>query len=174
MRPAATSRPNEVCAAQAVRTLCVPWALGCDTVRMGPAEAEVTYTTTTHGVEWSALKATLAADDFDNGRSPAQLQRSFERSHGVVFAWVGGQVVGTARLLSDGVCNAYLVDVWTLTAHRRRGIGSQMVTTLLAMVPGQHVCLFTTDQPAFYRRLGLAEETIGMSTVVGEWLRPHP
>jgi GNAT superfamily N-acetyltransferase len=135
-------------------------------------QGEVTYTTSNRGVDWPALKATLVADDFDNGRSPAQLQQSFERSAGVVFAWVDGRVVGTARLLSDGVCNAYLVDVWTFTPHRRRGIGSHMVTTLLDMVPGQHVALFTSDRPGFYERLGFVEETVGMSTVVGKWLRP--
>jgi len=141
---------------------------------MAAAAGEVTYTDTTRGVDWAALTATLHDDDFDNGRSPAQLRRSFEQSHAVVFAWVDGRVVGTARLLSDGVCNAYLVDVWTLTAQRRRGIGSRMVGALLATVPGQHVGLFTEHHPAFYRRLGFAEETVGMSTVVGEWLRPHP
>ena len=32
------------------------------------------------GIDWTAAKADLAADDFDNGRSPAALQRSFEQS----------------------------------------------------------------------------------------------
>jgi hypothetical protein len=31
-------------------------------------------------VFWSALKSALAADRFDNGRSPEQLRRSFENS----------------------------------------------------------------------------------------------
>jgi predicted GNAT family acetyltransferase len=139
---------------------------------MARDEAAVVYSGTVEGVDWAALKATLAADRFDNGRSPAQLQESFRRSHGVVFAWLDGRVVGTARLLSDGVCNAYLVDVWTLSAHRGRGIGSAMVRALLATVPGQHVALFTDHHPAFYARLGFAEERVGMSTVVAERLRP--
>jgi hypothetical protein len=29
-------------------------------------------------------------------------------------------VVGMARLLSDGVSNAYLLDVWTMSAYRRQ------------------------------------------------------
>ncbi len=59
-------------------------------------------------IDWARLKADLAADDFDNGRSPAALRRSFEQSQHVAFARDGDRVVGTARLLSDGVCNAYL------------------------------------------------------------------
>jgi ribosomal protein S18 acetylase RimI-like enzyme len=61
-------------------------------------------------------------------------------------------VVGMARLLSDvsdGVCNAYLLDVWTMSAYRRRGIGTAMVRQLMSRVPGQHVGLQTDDAEAF-------------------------
>ena len=37
-----------------------------------------------------------------------------------------------ARLLSDGVCNAYLVDVWTMSVYRRQGIASRMICAALA------------------------------------------
>src|ERR1700751_3961144 len=63
------------------------------------------------GIDWAQAKADLAADDFDNGRSPEALRRSFERSQHVAIARDGERVVGMARLLSDGVCNAYLVAV---------------------------------------------------------------
>src|SRR5258707_3877288 len=42
----------------------------------------------------------------------------------------GDHLVGMARLLSDGVCNAYLVDVWTLSSYRRRGIADRKSTRL--------------------------------------------
>ncbi|MGA2837621.1 MAG: hypothetical protein ABSF84_13585 [Acidimicrobiales bacterium] len=58
------------------------------------------------GIDWAQTKDDLAADDFDNGRSPEALRRSFERSQHVAFARDDGRVVGMARLLSDGVCNA--------------------------------------------------------------------
>ena len=90
------------------------------------------------GIDWAQAKADLAADNFDNGRTPDALQRSFERSQHVAFARDGDRVVGMARLLSDGVCNAYLVDVWTSSAYRRQGIASAMIRRLLAEVPGQH------------------------------------
>ena len=76
------------------------------------------------GIDWAQAKADLAADDFDNGRSPGALQASFERSQHVAIARDGDRVVGMARLLSDGVCNAYLLDVWTMSAYRRQGIGA--------------------------------------------------
>ena len=81
-------------------------------------------------IDWSRAKSDLAADRFDNGRSPDALCRSFQRSPHVVFARNGAHVVGMARLLSDGVCNAYLLDVWTASAYRRQGIGTRMVRFL--------------------------------------------
>ena len=122
------------------------------------------------GIDWVQAKVDLAADDFDNGRTTDALRRSFEQSPHVVFARDGVRVVGMARLLSDGVCNAYLVDVWTASAYRRQGIASAMVGRLLDEVPGQHVGLQTDDAQAFYASLGFAPQPEFWSTVVGGWL----
>jgi len=121
-------------------------------------------------VDWERATDDLAADDFDNGRTPAALRRSFEASAHVVFARDGDRLVGMARMLSDGVCNAYLLDVWTASSHRRRGIGSRMVRHLTALVPGQHVGLQTDDASGFYESLGFAPQPEFLSIVVGRWL----
>src|SRR5262245_14563734 len=105
-------------------------------------------------VDWRQAKADLAADDFDNGRSAAALRTSFEQSQYVAFAWLDGRLVGMARVLSDGVCNAYLLDVWTQSAVRRHGVATAMVRHLLESVPGQHIGLQTDDAEQFYAALG--------------------
>jgi predicted GNAT family acetyltransferase len=122
------------------------------------------------GVDWSRAKADLASDNFDNGREAFALQRSFEQSQHVAFARDGEHVVGMARLLSDGVCNAYLVDVWTLASYRRQGIASAMVRMLIAEVPGQHIGLQTDDAHALYESLGFRPQPDFLSLVVGTWL----
>jgi ribosomal protein S18 acetylase RimI-like enzyme len=122
------------------------------------------------GIDWAQAKADLAADRFDNGRSAEALRRSFEQSQHVAFARDGDRVVGMARLLSDGVCNAYLVDVWTASAYRRRGIASAMIRRLLDEVPGQHVGLQTDDRLDFYASLGFERQPEFLSLVVGTWL----
>jgi predicted GNAT family acetyltransferase len=122
------------------------------------------------GVDWARAKADLHADDFDNGRSPEALRRSFAQSQHVVFAHEGDRVVGMARLLSDGVCNAYLIDVWTASSHRRQGLARAMVEHLAAQVPGQHVGLQTDDAEAFYTALGFEPQPAFMSRVSGDWL----
>ena len=130
----------------------------------------VTIDTSLEGVDWEQAKADLAADHFDNGRSAAALRRSFEQSRHVVFARDGDRVVGMARLLSDGVCNAYLVDVWTASGYRRQGIASKLIRRLLDAVPGQHVGLQTDDAQPLYESLGFKSQPEFWSIVSGSWL----
>ena len=112
----------------------------------------------------------ISDDQFDNGRSPDALRLSFENSQHVAIARDGDRVVGMARLLSDGVCNAYLVDVWTLSSHRRQGVASAMIKSLAERVPGQHIGLQTDDAQAFYASLGFRPQPEFLSLVVGQWL----
>src|SRR5258708_26610736 len=121
-------------------------------------------------LDWKRAKADLAADTFDNGRAAEALRRSFENSSHVAFARDGDRVVGMARLLSDGVCNAYLLDVWTSSAYRRQGVASRMIRHLIEQVPGQHVGLQTDDTQDLYRSLGFRSQPEFMSLVVGAWL----
>lgn len=130
----------------------------------------ITYTLNLEGVDWEEMKATLVEDDFDNGRSPEQLQRSFENSHSTCIAYADGRIIGTARALSDGVCNAYIVDVWTYSPFRKQGVARTILERLLEGLPGQHVYLFTDDAVGFYKKLGFTERPTGMEFVVGEWL----
>jgi GNAT superfamily N-acetyltransferase len=132
--------------------------------------AEIVFSSELDDVDWSALKQALVADDFDNLRTPEQYRVSHQNSHAVIFGRCDGQFVANGRILSDGVCNAYLVDIWTATPYRRRGVGREVVNRLLATVPGQHVGLFTDDMQAFYETLGFRPQTVGMSKVVGRWL----
>jgi len=133
-------------------------------------DVSVRIDNTLEGIDWVAATADLSADDFDNGRSPSALRRSFEQSQHVTIARDGQRVVGMARLLSDGVCNAYMVDVWTLSSYRRRGIASSMVRALAAQVPGQHIGLQTDSAQAFYASLGFRPQPEFLSLVVGRWL----
>lgn len=125
-------------------------------------------------VNWTWLRDELIADDFHNGRTVSQLRRSFDNSHIAIFAFDGNRCIGTARALSDGVCNAYVVDVWTHSEYRRQGIGTAMMAELVADLRGQHIYLFTDDQVDFYKRIGFRERPVGLEKVSGEWLENAP
>ena len=131
----------------------------------------VLYKTHLEDVDWQEMKLTLEMDEFDNGRSSQQLEASFRNSYATIVAYIDSQIVGTARALSDGISNAYVVDVWTLTPYRRRGIASKMMGILLNQLQGQHVYLFTDGAPDFYETLGFEDQPVGMGKVVGEWLK---
>lgn len=133
---------------------------------------EITFRRDLSNVDWNELRSTLAEDEFDNGRTSAQLRQSFENSPLTVIATVGDNVIGTARALTDGVCNAYIVDVWTLSKFRRRGVATRMMQMLLDQLSGQHVYLFTDDSVEFYKRLDFQEQPLGLGQVVGTWLNP--
>jgi predicted GNAT family acetyltransferase len=130
----------------------------------------VSFDSSLEEIDWTQAKADLAADRFDNGRSPDALRRSFEQSQHVAFARDGGRVVGMARLLSDGVCNAYLVDVWTQSSYRRQGIATTLVGMLADAVPGQHIGLQTDDAQTLYAALGFEPQPEFWSRIVGTWL----
>jgi predicted GNAT family acetyltransferase len=130
----------------------------------------VRFDSSLDGIDWKQAKADLRDDDFDNGRSADALRLSFERAEHVAFARDGERVVGMARLLSDGVCNAYLLDVWTFSPYRRRGIASTLVRMLAGQVPGQHIGLQTDDAQELYASLGFVQQPDFMSLVVGRWL----
>ena len=142
----------------------------CATVTRDALWVPITLEDSFDAIDWVEVKADLAADDFDNGRSPEALRLSFARSQHVVFAHDGARVVGMARLLSDGVCNAYLLDVWTASSHRRQGVGSRMVRRLAEQVPGQHIGLQSDEAADFYRALEFRPQPEFFSLVVGSWL----
>ena len=132
----------------------------------------IDYHDDTGRIDWEALRLRLIEDDFHNGRSTAQLHQSFVNSRLRVFAVAGGTCIGTARALSDGVGNAYVIDVWTDSSWRGRGIATRMMQRLLAGGPGQHFYLQTDDAVDFYRRLGFSEQPLGMSRISGRYLQP--
>jgi len=137
----------------------------------------IVYRDVLAGVDWGQMKSILVEDSFDNGRTPEQLRESFANSAVFNIAYDGPKIIGTARALSDGVCNAYVVDVWTYSPYRRQGIARQMMENLLARLPGQHVYLFTDNAfgaRSLYGALGFREQGIGLATVVGEWLVNDP
>ena len=144
------------------------------------------YTDSLEDIDWEDVKSRLIADDFHNGRTTDQLRVSFENSQHVAIVWADAagpgesqdapspHVIGTARALSDGIGNCYVVDVWTETPHRNQGIASRMMQMLLAAVPGQHMYLQTDDAVAFYRKLGFSGQPVGLSIISGTYLDNTP
>ena len=130
----------------------------------------VEYTNQSNEINWHNLKEDLIRDNFHNGRSSTQLRISFENSRIAIYVLDDTRCVATARALSDGVCNCYVIDVWTQSNYRQQGIARTMMNMIIAQVPGQHIYLQTDDAIAFYEKLGFQAQPEGLSMVSGVWL----
>ena len=71
-----------------------------------------------------------------------------------------GCLVGMARALSDGVSDAYILEVVVEPAHRSRGIGREIVKRLADHLAScgvdRIVCVGVPGTEAFYRAAGAA------------------
>lgn len=92
---------------------------------------------------------------------PASLERGLAGSTHVVTARRDGELVGLARVVSDGATIAYLQDVLVRPGQQRAGLGRTLVEAALAPVADvRQTVLLTGDDPgqrAFYEALGLTE-----------------
>lgn len=131
----------------------------------------ISYKTDCSAVNWQQLNDILLEDNFHNGRTVEQHRLSFENSYAVVFAYDEDRIVGTARALSDGVCNAYVVDVWTYSPFRKHGIATTMMSMLAEKLDGQHIYLQADEASGFYLKIGYTHRPIGLQKIVGRWLQ---
>jgi GNAT superfamily N-acetyltransferase len=76
----------------------------------------------------------------------------------------GGDQVGFARAVSDGVGIAYLADVYVLAAARGHGLGVALVEEMIERGPGRSLrwMLHTSDAHGLYRRYGFAAPGAGV------------
>ncbi len=90
------------------------------------------------------------------GRSQEAVVASWAASARVVGAFLGDELVGFARVVSDGVTIAYLADVFVLVEHRGKGLGTELVRSAIEDGPFASLrwVLHTDDAHELYRGLG--------------------
>ncbi|NJC57830.1 GNAT family N-acetyltransferase [Brevibacterium marinum] len=94
-------------------------------------------------------------------RDPASLHSSVMSSTHVVSARRDGELIGLARAVSDFGSIVYLQDVLVRPDHQTRGIGRELVTSVLKSFVGVRQKVLLTDtgpgQKRFYQSLGFSE-----------------
>lgn len=92
---------------------------------------------------------------------PDTLETAVEGSSRVVTARYGGELLGLARVISDGATIAYLQDVLVRPELQREGVGRALVSAALEPFEQcRQKVLLTDDEPrqrAFYESLGWTE-----------------
>jgi predicted N-acetyltransferase YhbS len=114
-------------------------------------------------IDWIAVRDAMIAVGFAN-RNPRDIQKAFQHSHGVVFVFHDGKLVGFGRVISDGVYQAALYDVIVLPEYQNQHIGSILVTLLLKKVAHCNVILYATPgKEGFYAKQGFRKMKTGMA-----------
>ena len=88
---------------------------------------------------------------------PARLQQSLEAASLLLSAWAGDQLVGLARVLTDGVQVSYLCDLAVEPDVQGLGVGKALVERVLERCAGTELVLRDSSLSAgFYERLGFS------------------
>lgn len=136
---------------------------------------KITYKTTKEDVNWQEVAEVLERSGLSE--HPAWEQEIiFKNSYAVVFVYDKEKIIGVARALSDGVCQAAVYNVALDDEYQGYGIGRKLIETLLEQVKGQNVILYTHPQTvALYEKLGFRRSKTAMSIFQGssdklEWM----
>jgi GNAT superfamily N-acetyltransferase len=91
-------------------------------------------------------------------RTRAEVRRQMETAWRVVGIYdeATGAQVGFARAVSDGVCDAYLADVYVLDADRGHGLGKALIRKMIEDGAGANFrwTLYTDDAHGLYEQYG--------------------
>jgi GNAT superfamily N-acetyltransferase len=96
---------------------------------------------------------------WERWRTKDDVRRQINGAWRVVGCYApGGEMVGFARAISDGVALAYLADVYIVPQHRARGLCAAMVHEMIDGGAGRSFrwLLHTQDAHKLYRNFGFA------------------
>ncbi len=93
------------------------------------------------------------------GRPRATIERLVAEAARVVGVYRGDEMVGYCRVASDGSAFAFLCDVFVVSEHRGRGLGTELVREAVENGPQRDLPwhLGTTDAHDLYRKFDFGE-----------------
>lgn len=114
----------------------------------------IELTFTDKGVDWAAAAMIFERAPLGT-REPDILQRSFQNSDLVCFAWDGDTLVGMARALSDGTVQSTIYDLCMLPEYQGKHLGTRIMTAMLEKLGTDNVVLWSVPgKESFYARFG--------------------
>ena len=95
-------------------------------------------------------------------RTILDLKKSLSNSDVIVSLWVGDEIVGFGRALTDGIYRGVLWDIVIDQNHQGKGFGTLIIQNLLSSKEIQNtkkLYLMTTNKKLFYSQLDFKEVT---------------
>lgn len=93
------------------------------------------------------------------------MKRLIEGSYYMISAYSNEKLVGNARIISDGVTNAYLCGLGVLKPYRKQGVAAQMLQALKEKMDadGLHGQFFCEESlKEYYEKRGATQFAVGM------------
>ena len=94
-----------------------------------------------------------------------QVNMAIRQSFAVVHAYINNNLVGTGRVISDGVINAYLCGLGVLPEFRGHGIGTSITKMLISHCEENklHIQILCEEGLIpYYTKIGFAKFAVGM------------
>jgi len=117
---------------------------------------QLSITTNKEQLDVAYVHAYLTNSYWAKGRTLEQVQTTIE--HSFCFGmYLGTKQIGFARLVTDKVVFAYLMDVFIDEAHQGKGLGKLLMKAVLKHKELHNInkwLMKTKDAHAFYERLG--------------------
>ncbi len=127
----------------------------------------ITYRIDRDNVKWQQV-AEVLKDSGLSDHSPEEQEIIFKNSYAVVFVYDDDKIVGVARALSDGICQAAIYNVALYEEYHGNGIGRKLITLLLDQLKGQNIILYTHPRTiALYEKFGFRRSKTAMCAFVG-------
>ena len=95
-------------------------------------------------------------------RTTNDLKKCLANSDVIVSLWVGNDIVGFGRALTDGIYRGVLWDIVIDQNHQGKGFGTLIVKNLLSskkIKKTKKIYLMTTNKKLFYSQFNLKEVT---------------
>lgn len=122
----------------------------------------ITYKTTKENIDWQRVAEILDSSGLSHHTAEKQ-KIMFMNSYAVVFVYDDERIVGVARALSDGVCQAAVYNIALDKEYQGNGIGREMIERLLAQLEGQNIILYTHPKNiALYEKFGFRRNKTAM------------
>ena len=103
-------------------------------------------------------------------RTIKDLQKCLANSDVIVSLWVGNEIVGFGRALTDGIYRGVLWDIVIDQNHQGKGFGTLVVKNLLSakkIKKTKKLYLMTTNKKLFYSQFDF-EEVISQDLLIRE------